>query len=428
MALLISFTVTGPVGLIAALPAVAAETSSREMGKELQAAQAALKARRYDEAIAKLKGAEALGKKTPSDQHIINVLSASAYYGKKDYGQAVKYYEAQLEEGSLKETEQQQVVKAIATLSYDLKNYDKAIEYGNRAIKGNYADQGIRTVVIQSYYEKSDWKSTRKGEEELISGQLKKGETPKQDQLELLVTACGKLEDGDCQTRAFETLVQYYPKPEYWENLLYGLQKGSTLNDRTELQLYRLMLEVNVLKRADRYTEMAQLTLEQGSPGEAQHILEKGFDSKVFTDQRQQDKNRRLLESAKKAATSRATPGSPAVDLASLPEREKAAESAASGDDSVSVGNAYLGYQQYDKAAANLSRGLAKGVGSAPGSPSPKEQQASAQLLLGIAQLKGGHKDDALKSFRSVKGDPMLERIANLWALRAKQPAQVAGR
>ncbi len=68
---------------------------------------------------------------------------------------------------------------------------------------------------------------------------------------------------------------------------------------------------------------------------------------------------------------------------------------------------------QYDKATDLLSKGLTKGgVKSEP----------EAHLLLGIAQLKGGHKDDAVKSFHAVKGDPTLERLANLWT-----PARKAG-
>ena len=148
---------------------------------------------------------------------------------------------------------------------------------------------------------------------------------------------------------------------------------------------------------------MASLAIEQGSPGEAQHILEKAFEKNVFADQRTQDKNKRLLESAKKAAAS---------DLASLPKVEKDAAAAKTGDKDVALGLAYLGYQQYDKAAEALSKGLSKGgVRSEP----------EARLLLGIAQLKAGHKDEAVKAFHSVKGDAALERLANLWSLHAKQ-------
>ncbi len=49
------------------------------------------------------------------------------------------------------------------------------------------------------------------------------------------------------------------------------------------------------------------------------------------------------------------------------------------------------------------------------------KNDAEAHLLLGIAQLKAGHKDEAVKSFKAVKGDPTLERLANLWILHAKQ-------
>ena len=76
------------------------------------------------------------------------------------------------------------------------------------------------------------------------------------------------------------------------------------------------------------------------------------------------------------------------------------------------MGLAYLGYQQYDKAADQLSKGLAKGG---------VKNEAQSRLLLGIAQLKSGHKDDAVKSFHAVKGDPNLERLANLWILHARQ-------
>jgi TolA-binding protein len=148
---------------------------------------------------------------------------------------------------------------------------------------------------------------------------------------------------------------------------------------------------------------MAQLAMEQGSPGEAQHILEKGFTKGVFNEPRLKDKNQRLLDAAKKAA---------AADVATLPKIEKDADAAPTGDKDVGVGFAYLGYQQYDKATDLLSKGITKGgVKSEP----------EAHLLLGIAQLKAGHKDDAVKSFKAVKGDPALERLANLWSLHARQ-------
>jgi tetratricopeptide (TPR) repeat protein len=200
-----------------------------------------------------------------------------------------------------------------------------------------------------------------------------------------------------------ERLVAYYPQPDYWSQLLYSLRSQTSSNDANLLQTYRLMAEVDVLKTPQDYNEMAQLALEAGSPGEAASVLEKGMQKNVFTDKLTKDRNARLLENAKKAA---------ATDQASLPRLEKEADAASTGQKNVGVGIAYLGYGQYDKAADELSKGLTKGS---------VKDEAQTRLLLGIAQLKAGHKDDAVKSFKAVKGDPALERLANLWGLHAKQ-------
>jgi len=178
-------------------------------------------------------------------------------------------------------------------------------------------------------------------------------------------------------------------------------QQGQT--EKSLLNVYRLASEVDALKRPEDYTEYAQLAIEAGSPGEAQNILEKAMTKNVFTDARALEKNKRLLDSAKKQADS---------DKAGLDKIANDAASAKTGDKDVSVGLAYIGYKQFDKAVQSLERGLAK-----PG----VQNEAEARLLLGIAQLGAGKKDEAQKSFKAVKGDAKLERLANLWSLHARQ-------
>jgi tetratricopeptide (TPR) repeat protein len=378
-------------------------TVSKALAKPLKAAQEAMQAKKYPDALAKLKEAEGMSGKSPYDEHLINEMLGFVYVRMQNYPEAAKALEAGLNDGFLDQADTAQRIKALAQLNYQVKNYDKAVEFGNRAVKGGFADEEMSTLVGQAYYLKGDWKGTLKFEEAAVDSDIKAGRTPKDQTLQLILSSCVKLEDTDCSTRALEKLVAYYPKTEYWQQLLYSLYQSPSQTDKSQLQTFRLMSEVDVLKRPEDYTEMAQLAIEQGSPGEAQHVLEKGFQKNVFADQRTKDKNQRLLESAKKAA---------AADIASLPKIEKEADAAATGDKDVGVGFAYLGYQQYDKAVDLLSKGLAKGgVRSEP----------EAHLLLGIAQLKAGHKDDAVKSFHAVKGDPTLERLANLWGLHAKQ-------
>jgi tetratricopeptide (TPR) repeat protein len=405
-ALLGSALIAGCAGLLLAGAARAEEGKnnvSAKMAKPLKAAQEDLTAKRYSDAILKLKEAEGATGKSPYDQHVIYEMLKVAYVRTQNYTDAARVMEAEIDDGFVPQSEMQGLVRGLAQVNYQIKNYEKAIEFGNRAIKGGFADEELRTLVGQAYYLKGDWKGTLHFEEGMVDNLIKEGRTPKSEALQLILSACVKLNDQPCETRALERVVTYYPKPDYWYQLLFTLRQQTSGNDANTLQTYRLMSEVDVLKNPDDYTEMAQLALEAGSPGEAQRILEKGIAKGVFTDQRAKQKNERLLEAAKKAAAS---------DQAALQRIAKEAEAAPTGAKNVGLGLAYFGYGQYDKAVEEISKGISKGG---------LRNEGEARLLLGIAQLKSGHKEDATKTFRAVKGDPSLERLANLWTLHAKQ-------
>jgi tetratricopeptide (TPR) repeat protein len=387
-------------------PAFAAEKSqqpSAKLAKPLHDAQEDLKAKKYTDAIAKLKEADGMASKTPYDQHIINDFLANAYINTQNYAEASKATEAELDDGFLTDAEKPTKIRAIAEMNYQLKNYDKVIDYGNRSLKYS-DDERMRTLVGQAYYLKGDFKGAQKFEEAAVDNEIKGGATPKKEQLLLYYSACQKNNDNNCSTKAMERLVQYYPEADYWSQLLYSVRAQINNNDADTLQCYRLMFEVDVLKTASDYNEMAQLALESGSPGEAQAVLQRGFQKgNVFTEKLAGDRNQRLLDNAKKQAAS---------DQASLPKLQSEADASPQGAKNVGVGIAYLGYGQYDKAVDQIQKGIEKGG---------VKDEAQARLLLGIAQLKAGHKDDAVKNFKQVKGDPILERLASLWVLHAKQ-------
>ena len=383
--------------------ALAQAKNSKALAKPLQAATDSFKAKKYPDAIAKLRVAEGTPGKTPYDQHLINEMMSYSCVRINDYACAGKTYEALLTDGFTTPAQQQSDVRALVIINNNLKSYDKAIEYGNRAIKEGFADEETRVLVGQAYYLKGDFKGAVRFEESHIDSLIKGGQAPKLDLLTITRSACMRLEDKPCETRQLERLVTYYPKPEYWQGLLASLERSAT-GDANKMQVYRLMNDVGVLTHPDDYGEMGSIAMDQGAPAEAQHALENGLQRGVFAnDAHALARTQRTLESAKKKA---------AADQASLPAAEKAADAATDGQAAASVGQAYFGYQQYDKASAELSKALTKGG---------LKNLADTRLLLGISQLKGGHKDDAVKTFRQVKGDPTLERRANLWVIHARQ-------
>ena len=220
-ALIVGAAFAAIVALTPATSALAQEKekapkNSAALAKPLKEANDDIKAKKYSDAIAKLKTAEGMAGKTPADQYIIDQMLSFSYIKTQQYPEAAKYLEAELDSGMVPQADQPTLIKQLATINYQTKNYDKAIDFGNRAVKGGFADDSIRTIVGQSYYLKGDWKNTLKFEEGIVDGQIKAGQTPSNESLALIYSACTKLQDEACQTRAVEKMVTYYPKPETW--------------------------------------------------------------------------------------------------------------------------------------------------------------------------------------------------------------------
>jgi Tetratricopeptide repeat len=382
-----------------------AHTVSREVGKPLKAAQDALQKGDYSAALQHLSEADSKPKKTPYEEHLIHEMEGYAYVRTHQYANAAKALEPGLTDGFLAPAQIPQRTVALAQLNYQTKNYAKAIQFGEEAIDKGWADAQMPTLVGQAYYLKGDLNGVIRFEKSQLVADQKKGATPTNQALQLLLSACIKLQNQDCENNALQQLVVYYPKPEYWQQLLYSMFK-TVKSDRNLLQTYRLASEVNVLKRPEDFTDFAQLAIEAGSPGEAEQIIEKGQQENIFPDARTKGKAARLLADAKRSA---------AHDQATLGKTAAQAARASTGNDEVGLGLAYYGYQQYDKAVQALTQGIAKGGLKDP---------SSAHLLLGIAQLKAGDKSAALQSFKAVKGDPTLEHLATLWSLRARSGAE----
>ncbi|HEY6455691.1 MAG TPA: tetratricopeptide repeat protein [Steroidobacteraceae bacterium] len=402
LAAAVAMAVGNTVSALAADEAPPKGQVSAAAGKELKAANQAVTEKKYEEAIADLDKVKANPKKNEYDEYVMNELSFNAYGGLKRYAEAEAALESIIGSKYMPPEELKKRVVTATILNNILMNYDKAIQFGTRAIKDGYGTPQVQLVVAQSYYLKKDYKNDEKFIRTMVDDQIKAGQAPSEEVLRMGYDSSNKLDDDTGETRWLELLVTYHPMPDYWSNLMDTLYHGK-LSDKQLLQVYRLSADVGVLKRGTDYAEMAQLALATGSPGEAVSVLNKGFAANAFTEQADKNRNTHLLDSAKKQA---------ATDEPTLAKTEADAANAPSGDKLVGVGIGYFGYGDYTKASKDIAAGLAKGTTTA--------DATDARLLLGIAQLKGGDKDAAIKTFKSVKGDPVLQRLADLWVLHAK--------
>jgi tetratricopeptide (TPR) repeat protein len=380
---------------------------SKEAGKDLQEAQKDMQAQKWDDMLVVLQKVKDNPKKNDYDEHVMNEFYITAYANKKQLKEATGPLEFLITSKFTPPDELKKREMQAAFLYYQLQNYDKAVEYGNRAIKDGSATDQVHLVVAQSYYLKNDFKDTDQFVSGLVDDQIKAGTAPSDDILQLGLSSAVKLNDEAGEARWLELEVTYHPTAERWQNVLDGLFR-TKMTDRQLLQVYRLSVEVGALKRGSDYAEMAQLALDAGSPGEAVSVLTKGFADNAFTDQADKNRNQHLLDSAKKQA---------AADQPTLAKAEGDAAGAAGGDKLVGAGIGYFGYGEYDKAAKDIAAGLAKGA---------TKDAENARLLLGIAQFKAGSKDEAVKTFSAVKGDAILQHLARLWTLHVKAPVVAA--
>jgi len=380
------------------LPTAYAQGAIRgEMGRPLQAARDLIKAKRYSEALAKLREADAVPNRTANENFLLDQMRASAALSGGDNGQAIKSIQALLASGRLPDSQQAQYAGSLASLYYRDKDYKDAAQWASRALRSNPSDGAMRSLQIQSYYLAGDLASASREALEDVQAAEKAGRTPPEDRLQLLANIASKTGDRAGYVAGIERLVAYYPKKEYWVDLLRRLEAKPGFSNRLTLDLYRLRAATKTLDTPNEVVEMAQLALQQRQAGEAKKLLDEAFASGLLGKGSEAERQKRLLALASERAAEAPT---------QLKQGEVEGLASADGNDLVNVGLAYTGLGQYEKGIALIQQGIAKGK---------LKRADEARLHLGIAYLRAGQKAKARETFKSVSGTDGTADLARLW-------------
>jgi tetratricopeptide (TPR) repeat protein len=203
--------------------------------------------------------------------------------------------------------------------------------------------------------------------------------------------------DRGAYMAAIERLVMYYPKREYWSDLLRRLESKTGFSQRLTLDLYRLRVATKTLDSANDVLEMAQLALQEQQAAEAKKVLEDAFASGVLGKGADAERQKRLLALANQRATDA---------VKELQASEAEANTAKDGSALVRIGFAYTGLGQYDKGLAMMQQGITKGG---------IKRVDEAHLHLGIGYIRAGQKARAAQALRAVSGTDGAADLARLW-------------
>ncbi len=375
--------------------------TTKEVAIPLKKAQDAMSKQQWDTAVAEIEKARAVSNKTPFESYQIDEFLGYVLIQQKKFGQAAPVFARMLDSGFVPANQVDERTKTVAQLYFQVKDYPKASEWSKRWLAKNPNDQDMGILLAQSYYLLKDYKNASTTMSGVVSRAERAGRSPQENWLQIVMSSEFNMENQAGVGDALKKLVRYYPKDEYWANLL-DIYRRKAEGDQMTLGYYRLMNDVGALKDKGDYVEMAQLALDAGVPGEAQHVVEKGVEAGILksADKTEQGRYDRLLTSAKKLATE---------DQASLAQLSQEAQKASRGQPDVALGQAYLSYGKYAEAIEALKRGIGKGS---------LLDADEAQISLGIAYMKNGQKDLAREAFGAVKDASKWEQLAELWALR----------
>ncbi len=382
--------------------AVRAQESVRpEIGKPLQAAQEMIKAQRYREALAKVREAEAAGPRNANETYLIERMRMSAAAGAGDMETAAGSLEAI--GARMSGPDKLRMVESIAVGYYRAQLYAKSMQWSQRYLREGGTSPAIRTMLIQSQYLSGDFSGAAKELMNEIQAAERSGSPPAEERLKLLLNAATRQGDNNTVVYAIEKLVTYYPKKEYWVDLMSRMQRKSTFSDRLSLDAYRLSLATGSMTASADFMEMAQLALQADLPTESKQIVDKGFAAGVLGAGPEAERHKRLRDLVVKRL---------AEDTASRAADETQALAAKTGDALVAIGmnNVYNG--QAAKGVDLIQQGITKDSLKRP---------EDAKLHLGIAQLAAGDKAKALATFKTVQGTDGTADLARLWALYARR-------
>src|SRR5438093_3831966 len=208
--------------------AAAQEVVRPELGKPLQAAQEAAKAGKYDEALARLREADAVPNLTPHEAFLIARLRGFSALGAGDTATAIKAFELVINASETTPDELQRTLDALANTAYRAKDYARATSALERYFKAGGTNEALRLMLAQSRYLQGDAAGAARDLTAIIQAdEAAKRATPEL-QLRLLASCQQQLKDEAGYTATLERPLAAYPKPDYWADRLarVALQPG----------------------------------------------------------------------------------------------------------------------------------------------------------------------------------------------------------
>lgn len=279
--------------------------------------------------------------------------------------------------------------------AYNSKNYAKAITHMTAAKQANYANPSIDAVLTDSYINAGQVDKGLEMARAAIKANQASGQPMSED---LFTRPAIALQKANRKPEMMEFVlgrVQYFPTKDYWGNAIDMVHQQATTIDN-KLDLMRLKSATGSMKDGYDYVSYSYYAAEEGLPSESLKAINNGKAAVKFNTSESAEINQRETQQKARLATD---------NKAGLAGSEARAQSAANGKIAKATGDAWLSFDEFDKAAAMYQLALTKGGVDAD----------LVNTRLGIALAKKGDKAGAKAAFAKVGG--ARTTTAKLWTI-----------
>ena len=375
--------------IVSVTPADAAITRE-EVGGPLEEAQALANGGQWAAALEKVREADAAPNKNAEESAAINQLMAYYASQARNYNAALTAYDRMIAAGQGNRT---QNLRTAMRIALNARNSQRAIQYAQQL--GNAMNAADRALVAQAHYLSGNFRQVVT----LLRPMADGGGRPSETTLEALRAAYFQLNDEAGTQHALELLTLHYSSQTYWQQLIAIAQRQPGRTDKQSLELYRLREAVGTLETQEDYSEMAQIAMVAGLPGDAKKALNRAHEENLLEGERSQ----RLV-----VATNQAV-GRDAATVAQL--QQQAVAGNGDGNAEVRLGEIMWTYGRGEEGEAMVKRGIAEGN---------LDDLDAARVTLGQILVDNDKRQEAIQVLNAVSQDGRHASIARLWSIFAR--------
>lgn len=334
-------------------------------------------------------------------------LLAAALLGAAAAGNAAPAFdahaaEAALQRGDLPQGERLALLRGLADAALQRKDYADTIVWAQRYLAAGGTEVDVRPLLVPAYQARGDYANAARELQWEVQAAQRAGKAPGEDRLLLLKDCYAHLNDANALAWSLEQLVTWYPRKEYWGELLDRTQHRPDFGQPLALDVNRLRFLTGTLGGAAAHLNLAAQAQLAGFPAEALRVLDRGFGAGVLGSgadaPRQRELRRQLADQVAQQDRRLAQAGA-----------ERAAAASPDGNELVRLGFAYVTLGKPDRGLPLMEQGVRK--------PAADQKPQYARLHLGIAYVLAGQRARAMQVFANVGGRHGAADLARLWSL-----------